>query len=107
MLDVDIYTITFDIIFYLFKYFILKSVSVLPFFVLIPSIAGFLTRDELRVGCEMLSKHNTSMQRLSPEELDKIVDTMDINRDGEINFNEFLESFRMVDSKFAGSNGYS
>ena len=55
----------------------------------------------------MLSKHNTSMQRLSPEELEKIVDTMDINRDGEINFNEFLESFRMVDSKFAGSNGYS
>lgn len=42
---------------------------------------------------------------LSPEELDNLVDTMDINKDGEINFNEFLESFRMVDNKFASANG--
>lgn len=61
--------------------------------------SGFLTRDELRDGCELLAKHNGSVS-LSPGELDTLVDTMDINRDGEVNFNEFLESFRMVDNKF-------
>ena len=65
--------------------------------------SGCLSREELRVGCDMLAKHNPAMSQLTPEDLDKIVDTMDIDRDGEINFNEFLESFRMVDSKFATS----
>lgn len=41
---------------------------------------------------------------LSAEDLDNLVDTMDINGDGEINFNEFLESFRMVDNKFANED---
>jgi len=62
--------------------------------------SGSLTREELRVGCDLLAKHSASIQ-LSSEELDQLVDTMDINRDGQINFNEFLESFRLVDNKFA------
>ena len=68
------------------------------------TLSGLLSREELRAGCELLAKHNGSMS-LSPEELDNLVDTMDINKDGEINFNEFLESFRMVDNKFASANG--
>ena len=52
------------------------------------------------MGCDLLAKHSASIQ-LSSEELDQLVDTMDINRDGQINFNEFLESFRLVDNKFA------
>ncbi|KAL5270424.1 hypothetical protein ACHWQZ_G001220 [Mnemiopsis leidyi] len=66
--------------------------------------SGLLSREELRAGCELLAKHNGSIS-LSAEELDNLVDTMDINKDGEINFNEFLESFRMVDNKFASTNG--
>ncbi|XP_063689642.1 serine/threonine-protein phosphatase with EF-hands 2-like isoform X2 [Bolinopsis microptera] len=65
--------------------------------------SGLLSREELRAGCELLAKHNGSIS-LSPDDLDNLVDTMDINKDGEINFNEFLESFRMVDNKFSNGN---
>ena len=87
--------------FSLFHIFSLVSTLFKPTFSKIP---GLLSREELRAGCELLAKHNGSIS-LSPEELDNLVDTMDINKDGEINFNEFLESFRMVDNKFASSNG--
>ena len=81
----------------------LRAVIAWPLIIL---LSGLLSREELRAGCELLAKHNGSIS-LSPEDLDNLVDTMDINKDGEINFNEFLESFRMVDNKFSNGNLWS
>lgn len=64
--------------------------------------SGVLSTEELREGCALLTKHTGAIP-MSEKDLDDLVDAMDMNRDGSINFNEFLESFRLVDSKFTPS----
>ena len=51
--------------------------------------------DEFEDACELLSSHiGTS---LSKESIRDMARCIDINKDGIIDFNEFLEAFRLVD----------
>ncbi len=62
--------------------------------------------DEFEDACELLSSHiGTS---LSKESIRDMARCIDINKDGIIDFNEFLEAFRLVDphgNHFAGEAG--
>lgn len=52
--------------------------------------------DEFADTCELISKHmETAIPR---EEITDLANSIDINKDGQIDFNEFLECFRIVDA---------
>lgn len=45
--------------------------------------------------CTFLSKHNTS--KLDEKQIMDLAASIDLDKNGVIDFNEFLEAFRMVD----------
>lgn len=51
--------------------------------------------DEFEDACELLSSHIGTT--LSKESIRDMARCIDINKDGIIDFNEFLEAFRLVD----------
>ena len=53
--------------------------------------------DEFEEACSLLSKHVGS--DISKETVRDMARCIDINKDGFIDFNEFLEAFRLVDTE--------
>ena len=51
---------------------------------------------EFEEACLLISKHSGSS--LGAEDIKTIASSIDHNNDGEIDFNEFLEAFRIVDN---------
>ncbi|XP_070197624.1 serine/threonine-protein phosphatase with EF-hands 1-like [Littorina saxatilis] len=62
--------------------------------------SGFISMPEFTEACGILSKH--SGIHMSPAHITDIAHSLDLNNDGQIDFNEFLEAFRIVDM---GSKG--
>ncbi|KAF2364865.1 EF-hand domain [Trinorchestia longiramus] len=58
--------------------------------------SGYITLDEFRDACGLLERHAS----LPNEQIADLAASMDINKDGRIDFNEFLECFRIVESGF-------
>ncbi len=61
--------------------------------------SGYITKDEFRDCCKLIQQHDSQSMMLNEASIDEIADTLDINKDGLINLNEFLESFRLVSNK--------
>ena len=53
--------------------------------------------DEFEEACSLLSKHVGS--DISKKSVQDMARSIDINKDGYIDFNEFLEAFRLVDTQ--------
>lgn len=71
----------------------LISHSVLLIICRLPS--GYISLPEFEDACQLLSQHTNST--LSQEDVRAMAKNMDMNKDGYIDFNEFLEAFRIVD----------
>eukprot|EP00794_Sanderia_malayensis_P007362 gene7362-8182_t len=56
--------------------------------------SGFITLDEFRHSCEVLNQ--LSANQIPLHKFDDLAKSLDINQDGKIDFNEFLEAFRLV-----------
>ena len=61
--------------------------------------SGFISIDEFEDACELMSKHMGTT--IPKEEIVDLAKSIDINKDGQIDFNEFLECFRIVESQDA------
>lgn len=59
------------------------------------SLLGYITLDEFSDACALLSQHMPDP--IPQEHLLDICRSMDINKDGQVDLNEFLETFRLVD----------
>ncbi|XP_046585083.1 serine/threonine-protein phosphatase with EF-hands 2-like [Haliotis rubra] len=59
--------------------------------------SGYISMEEFEEACSILTRH-TSMQ-LQPQHIADIAKSLDLNGDGKIDFNEFLEAFRIVDAQ--------
>ncbi|XP_064609574.1 serine/threonine-protein phosphatase with EF-hands 2-like [Liolophura sinensis] len=57
--------------------------------------SGYITMDEFSDACSILSQHIGLP--IKKEEVADLARSIDINKDGKIDFNEFLEAFRLVD----------
>ncbi|XP_037088176.1 serine/threonine-protein phosphatase with EF-hands 2-like [Pollicipes pollicipes] len=57
--------------------------------------SGFLSLDEFADACSLL--RNYLCEPIPYDEMVNMARSMDINKDGFIDFNEFLETFRLVD----------
>lgn len=51
--------------------------------------------DEFRDCCRLIKQHDMA-STLTDKCIDEMAHTMDLNKDGFINLNEFLEAFRLV-----------
>lgn len=58
-------------------------------------VAGFISLDEFSDACNLIKEHMPSP--MTQEQLVEICRLMDINKDGLVDLNEFLETFRLVD----------
>lgn len=58
-------------------------------------ITGFISLDEFAEACELLKKHLPEHD--TKEQLLDICKLMDINKDGLVDLNEFLETFRLCE----------
>ena len=56
--------------------------------------------EEFSESCSILARHTGQM--LSKKDIRSMAQAIDINKDGQIDFNEFLEAFRIVDNEMAG-----
>lgn len=69
--------------------------------------AGFISLDEFAEACELLHKHLPEHD--TKEQLMDMCKLMDINKDGLVDLNEFLETFRLCEqakgNNFGATNG--
>jgi serine/threonine-protein phosphatase with EF-hand domain len=61
---------------------------------------GYLTLDEFEEACTVVS-HHTEVN-FPPNYAHDLANSMDLDKDGRICFNEFLECFRIVDNEEKG-----
>ncbi|XP_030767098.1 serine/threonine-protein phosphatase rdgC [Sitophilus oryzae] len=64
--------------------------------------SGYITLDELAEACNLIKEHMPC--NMTEEQLTEICRMMDINKDGLVDLNEFLETFRMVDPESRHKN---
>ena len=65
--------------------------------------AGHISMEEFGEACAVLCQHTGTV--LSRKEIQNMARAMDQNKDGQIDFNEFLEAFRIVDNQHNVSMG--
>ena len=53
---------------------------------------GFVSQEEFQECCEIFCQHTSSILK---QDMKDLASTIDINNDGNIDFNEFLEAFRL------------
>lgn len=58
--------------------------------------AGQISLSEFKEACTLLAHHTN--RPLSEQTVEDMARCIDINKDGNIDFNEFLEAFRIVDA---------
>ncbi|XP_013389540.1 serine/threonine-protein phosphatase with EF-hands 2 isoform X2 [Lingula anatina] len=59
--------------------------------------SGSISMQEFEDACDILSRHIG--HEISKEQVVDLARCLDINKDGQIDFNEFLEAFRLVDQR--------
>lgn len=64
---------------------------------------GVISREEFRTGCSFLNEHLSEDQKLS--DIDHMLDLMDFDGNGQIDLNEFFETFRIIDNKILHTSG--
>ncbi|KAI4463826.1 serine/threonine-protein phosphatase 5-related [Holotrichia oblita] len=64
---------------------------------------GFISLEEFSEACNLIREHIPNP--LTQEQLLDICKLMDMNKDGFVDLNEFLETFRMVDPEQRGNEG--
>ncbi|XP_060530879.1 serine/threonine-protein phosphatase rdgC isoform X2 [Cylas formicarius] len=67
--------------------------------------SGYISLDELADACNLIKEHMPCP--MTDEQLAEICKMMDINKDGLVDLNEFMETFRMVDPETRRVNGPS
>jgi Ca2+-binding EF-hand superfamily protein len=83
------------------KLYILCGTAVMNIFI---SITGFISLDEFAEACELLQKHLPEHD--TKEQLLDICKLMDINKDGLVDLNEFLETFRLCEQSKSSLHQY-
>lgn len=66
--------------------------------------AGFISLDEFAEACELLHKHLPEHD--TKEQLMEMCKLMDINKDGLVDLNEFLETFRLCEQAKGNCSNY-
>jgi serine/threonine-protein phosphatase with EF-hand domain len=61
--------------------------------------SGLISKEEFRECCQLVNSYDSKL-KLSNESIEQIADTIDFNKDGLINLNEFLEAFRIICEKY-------
>jgi serine/threonine-protein phosphatase with EF-hands len=64
---------------------------------------GFISMQEFADVCAFLGKHSSS--KLDEKQILDLATSIDLDKNGVIDFNEFLEAFRIVDVNQSHSNG--
>ncbi|XP_050299789.1 serine/threonine-protein phosphatase rdgC [Anthonomus grandis grandis] len=64
--------------------------------------SGYISLDELAEACNLIKEHMPC--NMTEDQLQEICRMMDINKDGLVDLNEFLETFRMVDPESRRKN---
>uniref|UniRef100_A0AAR5PRS6 Serine/threonine-protein phosphatase n=1 Tax=Dendroctonus ponderosae TaxID=77166 RepID=A0AAR5PRS6_DENPD len=64
--------------------------------------SGYISLDELAEACNLIKEHMPC--NMTEDQLSEICRMMDINKDGLVDLNEFLETFRMVDPESKRKN---
>ena len=59
--------------------------------------SGFISVEEFQNACSLLMSQSNIDMNVDVGQIADIARSMDFNKDGEIDFNEFLEAFRIVD----------
>jgi serine/threonine-protein phosphatase with EF-hand domain len=57
--------------------------------------SGHLSMEEFQEAIDILNKHAKKKNIISPEKAVELAKAMDVDKDGSISFNEFLEAFRL------------
>ena len=68
----------------------------------IASFLGCISLDEFKNACEVLNQF--SHRQVPLEKINDLARSLDINKDGMIDFNEFLEAFRLVSQSVENTN---
>ena len=56
--------------------------------------SGYISLDEFKNSCDVLNQF--SQRQIPADKINDLARSLDINKDGMIDFNEFLEAFRLV-----------
>ena len=58
--------------------------------------SGFVSMEEFEECCRLLNEHTNS--NIPLDSIEDLARSIDMDKDGHIDFNEFLEAFRLVDN---------
>jgi len=64
--------------------------------------SGYISMEEFSDACDLLSTHLTSP--IPHQQMAEMAKCMDMNKDGKIDLNEFLETFRIVSTDQPGED---
>ena len=74
-----------SLVVFLFSYTIFSSFS----------STGYVSMEEFEESCRLLNEHTNS--NIPVDSIEDLAKSIDMDKDGHIDFNEFLEAFRLVD----------